>query len=95
MIVSNMCKHLVALANAIRAYVEATSLRVHFMIVENERMAKELQMAKQGGELVTASTLAELKKEILDEVFSLDTVMRSLYSKFGTVHQAVIHLHGW
>jgi len=39
------------------------------------------------------STWAKLKKEILDEVLSLEKVMRELYSKFGTVHQAVIHLH--
>jgi len=58
-------------------------------------MTKELQMAKQGGELVMASTRAELKKEILDEVLSLDIVMRPLYSNFRTVHKAVIHLNGW
>ena len=41
------------------------------------------------------SAQAELKKEILDEVLTLDTVMRALYSKFGTVHKAVAHLNGW
>ena len=41
------------------------------------------------------STQEELKKEILDEVLSLDIVMRALYSKFGTMHNAVIHLNGW
>ena len=40
------------------------------------------------------SARAELKKEILDEVLSLDTVMRELYSKFGIVHKAVVHLYG-
>ena len=58
-------------------------------------MVKELHVSKQGGHLVTMSAQAEMKKAILDEVLSLDTVMRSLYSKFGTVHQAVIHLHRW
>ena len=43
-------------------------------------------MAKQGGDLVTMSARVELKKAILDEVLSLDTVMRALYSKFGIVH---------
>ena len=57
-------------------------------------MAKELQTTKQG-ELVTKFTLAELKKEILDEVLSLDTVMWALYSKFCTVHKAVVHFNGW
>lgn len=58
-------------------------------------MAKELHTTKQEGELVTASARAELKKEILDEVLSLDTVMRALYSKFGTVHKVIIHLNRW
>ena len=52
-------------------------------------------MTKKGGELVIASTQVELKKEILDEVLSLDTVMWLLYSKFGTVHKLIIHLNGW
>ena len=56
-------------------------------------MDKELQTAKQGGELFTTSTQAELKKEILDEVLSLDTIMRAMYSKFGTMHKAVFHLN--
>ena len=56
-------------------------------------MAKELQTAKQGGQFVTPSARAELKKAILDEVLSLDIVMRALYSKFGTAHQEVFHLH--
>jgi len=32
-------------------------------------------MTKKGGDLVTMFARAELKKEILDEVLSLDTVM--------------------
>ena len=86
MIVSGVCKHPTTLADATRAYAEATSSSVRFLIVENERMAKELQTAKQGGELVIAFSQAEVKKAILDEVFSLDTVMQLLYSKFGTMH---------
>lgn len=58
-------------------------------------MVKELQVAKEGGDLVTMSTWAELKNAILDEVLSLDIFMWALYSKFGIVHQAVIHLHKW
>ena len=45
-------KHPTILADATRAYVKATSSSVRFLIAENERMAKELQTAKQGGELV-------------------------------------------
>lgn len=33
-------KHPVAFSNATRVYVEATSSSVHFLIVENDRMAK-------------------------------------------------------
>ena len=84
-----------ALADVTRVYAEATISSVRFLITENEQMAKELQVAKQGGDLVTMFAQAKLKKAILDEVLSLDTVMRALYSKFGTMHQAVIHLHGW
>ena len=68
-------KNPAALVDATRVYVESTSSSVHFLIAENERMAKELQVAKQGGDLVTMSARAELKKAILDEVLSLDTVM--------------------
>ena len=95
MIVSGMLKHPTTLANATRVYVEATSSSILFLIAENERIVKEVQMSRRGGELVTSSTQAKLKKVILDEVFSLDTFMRALYSKFGTVHKAVVHLNGW
>jgi len=70
-----MRKHPTALADATRAYAKATILSVRFLIAENERMAKELQAAKQGRELVTASAREDLKKAMLDEVSSLETVM--------------------
>ena len=44
---------------------------------------------------MTASALAELKKGILDEVLSLDIVMRPFYSKFGIMHKTVVHFNGW
>ena len=91
----DVCKHPTTLADATRSYVKATSSSVHFLIAEKEWMAKELHMAKQGGELITTSTRAELKKSILDEVLSLETIMRALYSKFGTVHKVVAHLNRW
>lgn len=49
-------KNLAALAVATRVYVEATSLSVHFFIAKNDQMKKELQVAKQGGDLVKIST---------------------------------------
>ena len=58
-------------------------------------MTKELQITKEGGELVTTSAREDLKKAILDEVFSLYSVMRALYSKFDTMHKVVVHLSGW
>ena len=58
-------------------------------------MAKELQTTKLGGELVTKSARAELKKAILDDVLSLDTVMQAMYSRFGNVNKAVFHINGW
>ncbi len=61
-----VCKHPTTLVDATRAYAEANSSSVRFLIAKNERMAKDLQTAKQGGELVTASARVELKKEILD-----------------------------
>lgn len=45
-IVSNMCKHPAELANGTRAYAEATSSSIWFLIENNECMAKELQVAK-------------------------------------------------
>ena len=80
-IMSDMRKHPATLVDATRADVEATSLSVRFRIAENKRMAKELQTTKQGGELVTTSAQEKMKKAIVDEVLSLYTVMRALYSK--------------
>ena len=93
--VSDVCNHQAASFDATRGYAEATSSSVRFLISKNERMTMELQTTNKGEELVTTSTRAELKNETLDEVLSLDTVMQVLYSKFGTVHKAVVHLNGW
>lgn len=45
--------------------------------------------------MVTTSAKAELKKVTLDEVSSLEIVMWTLYSRFGTVHKAVVHHNSW
>lgn len=58
-------------------------------------MAKELQVARQGGQHVTTSAREELKRAILNEVSSLETVMRTLYSTFITMHKSIVHLNGW
>jgi len=94
-IVTDVHKNPTALADETRLYAKATISSVHFLIAKNEQMTKELQMAKQGGDLVTMFAQAKLKKETLDEVLSLDTVMRALYSKFGTMHTSFVHLNGW
>jgi len=51
-------------------------------------------MAKKG-EMVVASTQEDLKKEIMDELLSLDTIIKVFYSKLGIVHKTVVHLNGW
>jgi len=45
-IMSDVRRHPIALADTTKAYDEATILSVHFLIVENKWMANELQMAK-------------------------------------------------
>ena len=95
MIACDVRKHPTTLADATRAYAKATIPSVLFLIGENEKMAKELQTTKRGGEPVTTYAHAELRKAILDEISSLEIVMRVLYSRFGTVHKTVVHLNGW
>lgn len=89
-----MRKNPTSLDDATRAYAKATSSSVLLMIAENKQMDKELQMTMQGGELVTTYTRAELKKAILNELLSLEIVMQELYSKFGTMNKAVVHING-
>lgn len=93
-IVSCVCKHLATLAYATKSYTEATNSSVHFLIVENKQMDKELKMTKQGGEQITTSPIVELKRAILNEVSSLEIVMQMLYFRFVTMHKLVIHLNG-
>lgn len=52
-IVTDVRKHPAVVADVTRVYAKSTSSSVRFLIVENERMEKELQTAKQGRELVT------------------------------------------
>lgn len=92
---SDVRRHPTALADATKAYAEATNSSARFLITESDRMAKELQMAKQGVEQVTTSTRAELRRVILDEVQPLETFMRKMYFKFVIVHKLVVHLNGW
>jgi len=77
-IVFNVRRHPAALADATRAYAEATSSSVRFLKAKNEHMAKELQAAKQGEEQLTTSARENFRRAILDEVSSLDTVVQKL-----------------
>lgn len=88
-------KHPIALLDETKLYAETTSSIFFFFIAENEWMMKELQKSKKGGDLVNESAWVELKKAILDEVFSLDTMMQALYSKFCTMKKEVVHLNEW
>lgn len=77
-IMSDVRRHLATLTDATKAYTEATSSSVRFLIAENQHMAKEIQVAKQGGEQVIAFAREELRRVVIDEVLSLKTVMRNL-----------------
>lgn len=92
---SNVCRHTIALVDATKAYAKATSSSVILLIVENNRMAKELQAAKKGEEKATTSFKLELKKVIRDEVSSQSIIMWKLYFKFVLVHKPVVYLNGW
>jgi len=45
-IMSDVHRHPAMLTDATKSYAKATSSTVRFLIAENERMAKELQVAK-------------------------------------------------
>ena len=92
---SDVHRHPVALGDTTKAYANATSSIVRFLIAENECIAKALQVTKLGEEKATTSARAEFKKKILDELLSLETIMQNLYFRFVTMHKSVIHLNGW
>ena len=82
------------MVDAINAYAKAMSSSVRFVITENERMAKELQEAKQREEQSTWSVRAEMKMAIFAKVLALETVIWRLYDNFATMHKEFVHLHG-
>ena len=45
-IVSDVRRHPTAMADETKAYVEATSSNVNLLLVENDKMANELQAAR-------------------------------------------------
>lgn len=45
-IVSDVRKHLASMANANKAYVEAMSSNVKFLLVGNDKMEKDIQVAR-------------------------------------------------
>ena len=93
-IMSYVWRHPVTLDDATKAYAEAMSLSVKFLIAENERMSKELKAIRQIEEQSIGSTIAEMKMAILGEVSALEIVTQRIYGRFVTVHKVVIHLHG-
>ena len=94
-IVSYVRRHPVALADASKAYEEATSSTVKFLLAENARMEKDLQEAMQRTEQSVGSVMEEMRKVILAEVSTLETTMRKHYDKFFIVHKAIFHLYGF
>lgn len=94
MIVSNVRRHLAALANASKAYAEAISSAIKFLIAENDRMAKDLQEARQSIDQFVGFAMVEMRKSMLTEVSTLETTMRKMYGIFFTMHKTVVHLYG-
>lgn len=68
------------MAEASKAYVDATSLTVKFLVAKNDRMAKELQEAKKRSEQPAGSTMIEMKKEIVVETSTLEATMQIVYN---------------
>lgn len=95
MIVLDLRRHPTALADANKAYAEATSSSVKFLIAENEHMVKDLQATRKREEQPTWSTMAEMRKMILTKASTLEKVMWKMYDRFVTVHKAFVHLHGY
>jgi len=74
-IVSDVKRHPSSLADVTKAYTEAMSSSVKFLITDIECMAKKLQVARQSKEQSTGSTKVEMKKEILSKLSTLETIM--------------------
>lgn len=81
------------MVDATKAYVEATSLSVKFLIAKNKCMAKELEVARQREEQSIGSSRAEMKMAIVADVLALETVTQRFYGRFVIVHNAFVHLH--
>ena len=83
------------MVEASKAYVEAMSLTIKFLITENDRMAKDLQEAMQRVEKFAGSAMTEMKKVIVAEISTLEATMRTMYRIFFIMHKVVIHLYGF
>lgn len=92
-IVPNDRRYLVSMAKASKAYAEATSSMVKFLITENDRMMKELQDAKQRTKQFVGSSTSEMKKEMAVEIANLEATMQIMYRRFVTMNEVVFHLY--
>lgn len=82
------------MAEASKAYAKSTSSTVKFLITGNDRLAKDLQEARQRTEQSTGSAMTEMKKSIMVEISTLEATMRTMYRIFVTVHKVIFHLYG-
>lgn len=74
-IVLDVRRHPVVMVEDFKAYAEATSSTVKFMIAKNDQMVKDLQEAWQRTKQSTGSTMTYIKKEIVVEISTLEATM--------------------
>lgn len=97
-IVSYVRNHPVVVVDSNLAYAGITSSNSKFLLDENEKMARNLQEAKQEAkksrQQSVGSIMAEMKKVILSKVSTLETTMQKLYDRFFTMHNVFVHVQG-
>lgn len=81
------------MVEASKAYAEAMSSTVNFLIAANGQMVKDLQEARKRTKQSTGSTMTDMKKEIDAKISTLEATMRTVYKIFVTVHKVVVHLY--
>lgn len=67
-IVPDVRRHPISISEALKAYVESIRLIVKFLIIENQRMTKDLQEVMKRTKKSVGSAMGEMKKEILVEI---------------------------
>jgi len=94
-IVLDVRRHLATMVDASKAYVEAMSSTINFLLEENDRMEKDLQEVSQRIEQFVGYAKEEIRKEIHAKVLTLETTIWKSYDIFVTMHKVVVHLYGF